>query len=101
VRVLAGSAFDVAVDIRDGSPTYGRLVAETLTAENRKQLWIPEGFAHGYLVLADGTVFFYKATRHYDKASERAIRWDDPQIGISWPVNPPILAARDATAPPL
>lgn len=100
VRVVRGAAFDVAVDIRDGSPTRGQWVAETLSADNRKQLWIPEGFAHGFLALEDGTEFLYKTTNFYDRASEGAIRWDDPVIGIDWPVEgTPLVSDKDAQAP--
>jgi dTDP-4-dehydrorhamnose 3,5-epimerase len=96
VRVVRGAAFDVAVDIREGSPTYGKWVAETLTAENRHQLWIPEGFAHGFLSLEEGTEFLYKTTNFYDKASEGGIRWDDPALGVEWPAVAPTLSSRDA-----
>lgn len=100
VRVVRGAVFDVAVDIRRNSPTRGQWVGELLTAENRRQLWIPEGFAHGFLALADDTEFLYKTTNVYDKASERGIRWNDPQAAIAWPLDfPPILNSRDAEAP--
>lgn len=99
VRVVVGSVFDVAVDIRASSPTFGRWVGEILTAENKRQLWIPPGFAHGFLALEDGTEFLYKTTALYDKASEGAIRWDDPAIGIDWPIRDVLLAPKDATAP--
>ncbi len=102
VRVVQGAALDVAVDIRRGSPTFGRWVAEMLSAENRRQLWIPEGFAHGFLALEDNTRFLYKTTDFYAKDCERAIRWDDPAIGISWPAGlQPRLAAKDGEAPTL
>jgi len=100
VRVVRGAAFDVAVDLRRGSPTLGKWVGETLTAENRRQLWIPEGFAHGFLALEDGTEFLYKTTSLYDKASEGSVRWDDPELGISWPLDGvPIISPKDAEAP--
>jgi len=100
VRVVVGSAFDVAVDIRRGSPTFGRWVGEVLSAENRRQMWVPEGFAHGFLSLEDHTEFLYKTTSLYDKASERSFVWNDPDIGIAWPdVVEPILSAKDAAAP--
>ena len=100
VRVVQGAALDVAVDIRRGSPTFGQWVAETLSAENRRQLWIPEGFAHGFVALEDDTRFLYKTTDLYAKDCERAIRWDDPALGITWPEGlTPRLAAKDAEAP--
>lgn len=99
VRVTAGSAFDVAVDIRVGSATFGRWVGETLSADNKRQLWIPAGFAHGFLALEDGTEFLYKTTALYDRASEGSIRWDDPAIGIDWPFTDVLLAPKDAAAP--
>ena len=98
VRVVVGSVFDVAVDIRATSPTFGHWVGEILTAENKRQLWIPPGFAHGFLALEDGTEFLYKTTALYDKASEGAIRWDDPAIGIDWPLRDVLLAPKDAAA---
>lgn len=103
VRVTQGAAFDVAVDIRNDSPHFCRWVGVELTAGNRRQLWIPEGFAHGFLALQDETHFLYKTTDVYDKASERVIVWNDPDIGIDWPLNllsqAPQLAAKDAAAP--
>ena len=84
VRVVQGEVFDVAVDIRKSSSTYGQWVAETLSAENKKQLWIPEGFAHGFLTLSDTAEFLYKTTNYYSSASERSIRWDDPEIDVNW-----------------
>lgn len=103
VRVTQGAAYDVAVDIRKGSPTYGRWVGVALSAENKRQLWIPEGFAHGFVSLQDDTHFLYKTTDVYAKDCERAIRWNDPDIGIDWPLNglQPELAAKDAQAPSL
>lgn len=103
VRVVCGAAFDVAVDIRRGSPTFGRWFGAELSAENRRQLWIPPGFAHGFLALTADTHFLYKTTALYDKGSERAIRWNDPALAIAWPVPPglaaPLVAAKDAAAP--
>jgi dTDP-4-dehydrorhamnose 3,5-epimerase len=103
VRVVRGAAFDVAVDIRRGSPTLGRWVGTALSAANRRQLWIPEGFAHGFVALEDDTEFLYKTTDVYARECERSIRWDDPAIGIDWPLPPglpgPLLAPKDATAP--
>ncbi len=103
VRVVRGRVWDVAVDIRLGSPTYGRWVGVELSEANRRQLWIPEGFAHGFLSLEDGTEFLYKTTDVYAKDCERAIRWDDPSLSIAWPLNglEPSLAAKDAQAPTL
>ena len=100
VRVTQGAALDVAVDIRRGSPTFGRWVAEELSADNRRQLWIPEGFAHGFVALQDNTRFLYKTTDFYARDCERAIRWDDAGIGIAWPTGlQPRLASKDAEAP--
>lgn len=100
VRAVAGAVLDVAVDIRRSSPTCGRWVGETLTAENMKQLWIPAGFAHGFLALTDGAELLYKTTDFYSKANERAIRWDDPDLAIDWPQDlTPLLADKDAGAP--
>jgi dTDP-4-dehydrorhamnose 3,5-epimerase len=100
VRVVRGAAFDVAVDVRQGSPTFGKWVGETLTGENRRQLWIPEGFAHGFVALEDNTEFLYKVTSFYDRDCDRSLRWDDPTIGIEWPVvGTPLLSAKDAAAP--
>ena len=104
VRVARGAAWDVAVDIRRGSPTFGRWAAALLTADNHRQLWIPEGFAHGFLALQDDTHFLYKTTDLYARDCERALRWDDPALGIRWPVPggaAPRLAAKDAAAPVL
>ncbi|MEO7221896.1 MAG: dTDP-4-dehydrorhamnose 3,5-epimerase [Devosia sp.] len=100
VRAVAGAILDVAVDIRRSSPTYGRWVAETLSAENMKQMWVPTGFAHGFVALSDGTEVLYKTTDFYHKAAERSIRWDDPDLAITWPPElAPLLAAKDAAAP--
>jgi dTDP-4-dehydrorhamnose 3,5-epimerase len=102
VRVTQGAAFDVAVDIRKGSPTFGQWVGVELTAENNRQLWIPEGFAHGFAALQDNTHFLYKTTDTYAKDCERSIVWNDPDIGIQWPVQgEPNLAPKDAQAPRL
>ena len=96
VRVVVGAVYDVAVDIRRGSPTFGRWVGAELTAGNRRQLWIPEGFAHGFLALEDGTEFLYKTTNYYDTASERCIVWNEPAIGIDWPLTTaPIVSDKD------
>lgn len=101
VRVVKGRAFDVAVDIRRGSAHFGRWVGVELTAASHRQLWIPEGFAHGFVALEDDTHFLYKTTDFYAKDCERAIRWDDARIGIAWPaaMGVPQLAPKDAAAP--
>ncbi len=102
VRVVKGRVVDVAVDIRRASPSFGQWVAVELSADNQRQLWVPEGFAHGFMALEDDTHFLYKVTDTYDKASERSIRWDDPAIGIDWPqlgTMAPLLAPKDAEAP--
>jgi dTDP-4-dehydrorhamnose 3,5-epimerase len=105
VRAVRGAAWDVAIDIRPGSPTHGRWVGVELSADNRRQMWIPEGFAHGFLALADDTQVLYKATDVYFKDCERAIAWDDRTLAIDWPLHrlsgPPRVAAKDATAPGL
>jgi len=100
VRVIAGEIFDVAVDIRKSSPTYGQWVAERLSAANKRQLWIPAGFAHGFMALSDDTEVLYKATDFYHRAAEQSIRWDDPRLGIAWPTSTaPVLSDKDAIAP--
>ena len=98
VRVVAGEIFDVAVDLRRSSPTYGKWVGNTLSAVNRLQLWIPEGFAHGFYVTGDGAEVVYKCTELYFAEHERTLRWDDPAIGISWPLGSdrPLVSAKDA-----
>lgn len=100
VRVVQGEVFDVAVDIRKGSPTYGKWVGEVLSAENKKQLWIPPGFAHGFLTLSDTAEFLYKTTDYWSPEHERAIIWNDATLKIDWPLNgiEPTLAAKDAAA---
>jgi dTDP-4-dehydrorhamnose 3,5-epimerase len=99
VRVVKGEVFDVAVDIREGSPTFRRWVGVHLSAENKKQLWIPEGFAHGFVVLSETAEFLYKTTDYYAPAYERCIAWNDEQLAIEWPVSgEPILSAKDAQA---
>jgi dTDP-4-dehydrorhamnose 3,5-epimerase len=103
-RVTTGEVFDVAVDVRRSSPTFGRWVGARLSAANRLALWLPPGFAHGFLVLSDFADFLYRCTDYYDPASERAVLWNDPAIGIEWPLEPgaaPILSAKDAAARPL
>jgi len=100
VRVVAGEVFDVAVDIRAESATYGKWVGVTLSAANKKQLWIPEGFAHGFLVLSEYAEFLYKTTDYYDPRLERSVAWNDPILAIDWPTTaPPILSEKDARAP--
>lgn len=102
VRVTAGAAFDVAVDIRRGSPTFGRWVGFELSAANGHMLWVPTGFAHGYLTLSDQVDFLYKCTDFYAPEHERAILWNDAQIGVQWPLpagGAPILSGKDAVAP--
>jgi len=102
VRALAGAIYDVAADIRPGSPTFGRWVGVELTADNRRQLWVPEGLAHGFLVLSDLAEVLYKTTDFYAPACEKCLRWDDPVLGIRWPLSaPPVLSPRDAAAPTL
>ncbi len=97
VRVVRGEVFDVAVDLRRGSPTFGRWVGETLSAENKRQLWIPEGFGHGFLVLSGEAEFLYKTTDYWYPDHERCIRWDDPDLGIAWPTEgAPVVSAKDA-----
>jgi dTDP-4-dehydrorhamnose 3,5-epimerase len=96
VRVTQGEVFDVAVDIRRGSPQFGHWVGVHLSAENKKQLWIPEGFAHGFLVLSESAEFLYKTTEYYAPQHERCIVWNDPGIGITWPIQGvPSLSAKD------
>ena len=99
VTALAGAAFDVAVDVRRGSPTFGRWVAAELSAANRRQMWIPAGFAHGFQALQDGTVFCYKCTDVYHPECERTLRFSDPAIGVAWPLANPVVSPRDASAP--
>ena len=99
VRVLKGAVLDVAVDLRKGSPHYLKWVAVELSAENRRMLYIPRGFAHGFLTLVDNTEFFYKVDNAYCPESDRTIRFDDPQIGIIWGVNKPLLSDKDRNAP--
>ena len=97
VRVSAGEVYDVAVDVRRSSPNFGKWVGVHLSAENKRQLWVPEGFAHGFLVLSEYAEFLYKTTDYYAPAHERCIRWDDPQLAIDWPLDglSPQLSAKD------
>ena len=105
VRVTHGAVFDVAVDIRRASKTYGQWFGLELSAENKKQLWIPEGLAHGFLVTSESAEFLYKTTDYYHPEHERSLLWNDPAIGIDWPLHllsaAPLLAAKDANAPTL
>lgn len=97
VRVVQGEVFDVAVDLRRSSSTFGKWVGEHLSAENKRQLWIPTGFAHGFVVLSDTAEFLYKTTEYYAPEHERSILWNDPALGIDWPISEqPILAVKDA-----
>jgi len=98
VRVVSGEVFDVAVDIRDNSPTFGKWHGELLSEENKKQFYIPEGFAHGFFVISETAEFVYKCTRFYDPADESGILWNDPHIGIEWPLEPgsePVMSEKD------
>lgn len=101
VRVVRGAAFDVAVDIRPGSPTFGKWIGIELNGANKKMLWIPEGFAHGFVALEDNTEFLYKTTDYYARDCERSLLWCDPDVGIEWPLSTiePILADKDKMAP--
>jgi len=99
VSVLEGAVWDVAVDLRPGSPTYGQWTGVELTAENPRQLWIPVGFAHGFQVTSERAVFHYKCTAYYAPECEHSLRWDDPDLGIDWPITPPTLSEKDAAAP--
>ena len=101
MRAVAGEVYDVAVDLRRSSPTFGRAVGEVLSAENKRMMWIPPGFAHGFLVLSEYADFLYKATAYYAPEHERAIRWDDPRLAIAWPLAgaAPVVSAKDAAAP--
>ncbi|SIQ72843.1 dTDP-4-dehydrorhamnose 3,5-epimerase [Janthinobacterium sp. TND4EL3] len=96
VRVVAGSVFDVAVDLRRSSPTFGKWVGEVLSADNKKQLWIPEGFAHGFVVLSESAEFLYKTTDYWAPEFERSVLWNDTDLNISWPITtPPLLSGKD------
>lgn len=99
VSVLEGEVYDVAVDIRRGSPTFGRHVAAILSADNKRHFHVPEGFAHGFLVLSETALFTYLCTAPYDRASDNSLRWDDPQLAIDWPLAEVSLSIKDAAAP--
>ncbi|MBU0674698.1 MAG: dTDP-4-dehydrorhamnose 3,5-epimerase [Proteobacteria bacterium] len=101
IRVVSGEVFDVAVDLRRGSPSFGGWVGEILSAENKRMLWVPPGFAHGFYVVSDTADFVYKCTDYYAPQDERAIRWDDPDLAIAWPLvnnQPPLLSEKDQAA---
>ena len=101
VSVLRGEVFDVAVDIRVGSPTFGRWAGVTLSAENKRQFYVPPDFAHGFVVTSDVALFYYKCTDYYAPASESSVLWNDPEIGIEWPIESPTLSEKDRAAPTL
>lgn len=99
LRCILGEVFDVAVDIRKGSPTYAKWVSATLSAENHDMMWVPPGFAHGFLTTSDFAEVAYKVTCEYSASHDRSVRWNDPAIGIKWPIANPTLSKRDAEAP--
>ena len=99
VSVLEGEVFDVAVDIRRGSPTFGKSTAVVLSADNKRHFWVPEGFAHGFAVMSERAIFSYLCTAGYDKAADAAIRWNDAKLAIDWPLGHPSLSEMDASAP--
>jgi dTDP-4-dehydrorhamnose 3,5-epimerase len=99
IWALSGEVFDVAVDIRKGSPTFGKWFGITLSGENKKGLYIPPDFAHGFCVLSEEAEFFYKCTDFYSLEHERCIRWNDPDLAINWPINDPVISEKDAAAP--
>ncbi|BBP04942.1 dTDP-4-dehydrorhamnose 3,5-epimerase [Sulfuriferula plumbiphila] len=102
VRVISGSVYDVAVDLRKSSPTFGKWVGMELSAENKRMAWIPKGFAHGFLVISDSAEFLYKTTDYWAPQFERSLLWNDPALGITWPLHgEPALAAKDAAGLPL
>ncbi|MBA2376372.1 MAG: dTDP-4-dehydrorhamnose 3,5-epimerase [Actinomycetota bacterium] len=101
VTVLEGEVFDVAVDIRLGSPTFGEWVGVSLSAENKRQFYVPPDFAHGFVVTSEAALFFYKCTEYYSPESEGAVLWNDPEIGIKWPMEDPTLSEKDGAAPSL
>jgi len=98
VRVVRGEVYDVALDVRKGSPTFGQWEAVILSGENKAQFWVPPGFAHGFVVLSDTADFEYKCTDYYDPSDEASILWNDPDLNIPWPIDNPILSNKDATA---
>jgi dTDP-4-dehydrorhamnose 3,5-epimerase len=101
VRVVRGAVFDVAVDIRRGSPTFGRWTGLEISAENRRMVYVPPGFAHGFCTLSPQADFLYKCTDLYAPELDRGIRWDDPDVGVKWPISAPLLSAKDAALPRL
>jgi dTDP-4-dehydrorhamnose 3,5-epimerase len=101
ISVLSGAVFDACIDVRGGSPTFGRWFGSVLSDENRQQLWVPEGFAHGFLVLSDTALVHYNCTAPYDARSDRAVAWNDPDVGIEWPYQPTIVSQKDQAAPRL
>jgi dTDP-4-dehydrorhamnose 3,5-epimerase len=101
VYVLQGEVYDVAVDIRIGSPTFGEWEAAVLSSENKRQFYVPEGFAHGFLVTSGAALFAYKCTAKYNPKAEASVLWNDPEVGIEWPTDAPVLSDKDRVAPPL
>ncbi len=104
IRVVVGEAFDVAVDLRQSSATFGQWVGETLSAANRRSIWIPPGFAHGFLVTGESAEFIYRCTDYYSRQNERTLRWDDADVAIDWPLSDtdqPVLSAKDSAGAPL
>lgn len=101
VSVLEGEVFDVAVDIRVGSPTFGEWTGVTLSAENKRQFWVPPDFAHGFVVTSEAALFSYKCTDYYNPQADGSVLWDDPEIGVDWPVQSPTLSDKDRAARPL
>ncbi|MEZ5197636.1 MAG: dTDP-4-dehydrorhamnose 3,5-epimerase [Bacteroidales bacterium] len=99
VKVVKGSVLDVAVDIRKNSPTYGQWISQLLTEENKTIIWIPPGFAHGFLTLMDNTIFQYKCTNYYNKEAEGSLRWNDPDLKINWNIENPVVSDKDLHAP--
>jgi len=99
VSVIEGEVYDVAVDIRRGSPTFGQWAAAVLTAENHRHFWIPEGFAHGFCVVSDHATFSYQCTELYDATADAGVAWNDPALAIDWPVTDPVLSEKDRKAP--
>lgn len=100
VRVIKGSVLDVVVDIRKRSPTYGKHFSLELNEQNKTMLWVPEGFAHGFVTLQDETIFYYKCNNYYNKDSEGCVKWNDPSLGIDWNINEPVLSDKDRSGTP-